>query len=155
MGWETGVTLGAGAVGAFANTKNAEAESKAIAETAENNASNIANKTSRNIGSLETSFLKGGIALTGGGGPAAIFQQAAQQGSTDIQRTISNANASINDTMNKARTQSLNTLAATWSKAGPGFVDDARLAWNGMEVGTLDPMADASLPWSTQYKGWA
>lgn len=155
MGWESGVTLGAGAVGAYANTQNAEEASSAIAQSAENNAQNIANKTSRNLGSLETSFIRGGIALTGAGGPAAVFQQAAQQGATDIQRTIANANASISDTMNKARSKSLDTLATTWSKAGPGFVDEARMAWNGMEVGNLDPAADASLPWSTNYKGWA
>src|ERR1700749_897948 len=110
MGWETGVSLGAGAVGAFANTETAIAGTKAIAQQAEYESQNIANKTSRNIGTLETSFLKGGIALTGTGVPAAIFQQAAQQGNTDIQRTISNANTSISDTMARARTQSLNTI---------------------------------------------
>ena len=148
MGWETGVSLGASAVSAFTNTQGAVAQSKAIAQTAENQAANLANKTSRTEGSLETSFMRGGIALTGTGGPAAIFQQAAQQGQTDIQRTIDNANASISDTMAKARTQSLNTIAGGFSKLGSGTIskgiDDAwqgsflQSAWNGM-TGILDP----------------
>ena len=106
MGWETGVSLGAGAVSALSNTQSAVAQSKAIAQSAEYTASNLANKTSRTEGTLETSFLKGGIALTGTGGPAAVFQQAAAQGQTDIQRTIDNANASASATRwRKARTQ--------------------------------------------------
>jgi hypothetical protein len=139
VGWESGISLGASAVSAFANTENAVAQSKGIAQTAENQATNLANKTSRNIGSLETSFLKGGIALTGTGGPAAVFQQAGQQGITDISRTISNANASIEDTMNKARTQSLNTIASGFSKLGAGTIQAAvGSAWNGL-TGNPDP----------------
>lgn len=154
MGWETGISLGANAVSSFAGTEGAVAESKAIAQTGENNASNIANRTSRNIGGLETSFLKGGIALTGMGGPAAVFQQAGQQGITDIGRTISNANASIEDTMNKARTTSLNGIASGFSKLGAGTITNAvdqayqgswlQSAWNGMS-GNLDPSPQGNM----------
>lgn len=148
MGWETGISLGASAVGAFANTENAVAQTKGIAQSAENTASNIANRTSRNIGSLETSFLKGGIALTGAGGPATVFEQAGEQGNIDIQRTIDNANASIKDTMNRARTTSLNGIAQGFSKLGPGTITKAidqayqgswlQSAWNGL-AGNPDP----------------
>ena len=82
MGWETGVTLGAGAVGAYADTQNGLAQSKAISQSAEYAATNLANKTSRTEGSLETSFLKGGIALTGKGGVADVFKQAGAQGAS-------------------------------------------------------------------------
>lgn len=162
MGWETGISLGAAGIGAIANTENAQAQSSAIAESAENSAANIANKTSRTIGSLETSFLKGGISLDGAGGTAAIFAQAGQQGQTDIHRTIDNANASIADTMNKARTTSLNSIATSFGKLGTGSIADGidkaydgswlQSAWNGMS-GPLDPMADSSLPWSTSFTG--
>jgi len=148
MGWETGITLGASAIKGVADIDNAKSESSAIAASAENTATNQANQTSRNIGSLETSFLKGGIALTGGGGPAAFFQQAAAQGTTDISRTISNANASISNTMNAARTTSLNGLGQSFSKIGVGTIGSAvntayqgswlQTAWNGI-AGNPDP----------------
>lgn len=154
MGWESGVTLGAGAVSAFTNTQSGIAQSKAIAQSAEYTASNLANKTSRTEGSLETSFLKGGIALTGAGGPAEVFKQAGEQGITDIQRTIDNANASIADTMNQARSKSLNTIAGGFSKLGAGTITTAidqayqgswlQSAWNGMS-GNLDPSPQGSM----------
>ena len=148
MGWETGISLGASAVGGFENIQNAKSQSKAIATSAEYTASNMANQTSRNIGSLEASFLKGGIALTGGGGPAAIFQQAGQQGNLDIQRTIDNANASISNTMSSARTAALGGIAQGFSKIGAGTISNTvdklyqgswlQSAWNGI-TGNPDP----------------
>lgn len=147
MGWETGVSLGASAVQGWSAVNNAEAESKAFAQTAENQASNIADKTSRNIGTLTTSFLKGGIAL-GGAGTTAILEQAAQQGNTDIQRTIDNANATIKNTMNAARSKSLETIAGAYSKLGAKTISDQanslwqgswlQGAWNGLS-GDTDP----------------
>lgn len=148
MGWESGISMGANAVNSFVQTQNAVAQTKGIAESAENTAQNLANKTSRTEGTLETSFLKGGIALTGSGGPAAVFQQAAAQGTTDIQRTIDNANSSISNTMNSARTAALNGIAQGFSKLGSGTLSTQvdqmyqgswlQSAWNGM-TGNLDP----------------
>lgn len=139
MGWETGVTLGADAVTAFTNTQSGLAQSKAISQSAEYTASNIANKTSRNIGTLETSFLKGGIALTGSGATEDVFKQAAAQGQTDIQRTIDNANANISNTVGADRAKSLSTIAGGFSKLAPGTISSALTqAWNGM-TGNLDP----------------
>lgn len=148
MGWETGISLGANSVSGFANIDNAKAETSAIAQSADNTAQNIANKTSRTEGTLETSFLKGGIGLTGAGGPAAFFQQAAKQGTTDIQRTIDNANASISNTMNAARTQSLNSIGQTIGKLPTGSITNTvnqayqgswlQSAWNGI-TGNPDP----------------
>lgn len=153
MGWETGVSLGASAIGSFATTENAVAQSKATAATAENVSANLANKTSRTLGSLETSFARGGISLDGVGGTQAVFAQAGQQGITDIHRTIDNANASIADTMNKARTTALTGLANAWGKIPAATINSAvQTAWNG-QSGPLDPMADSSLPWSTNYQG--
>lgn len=147
MGWETGVSLAGSAVQGFATMNNAEAQGNAMAATAENSAANIANKTSRNIGTLETSFLKGGIAL-GGAGTSAVFAQAGQQGQTDISRTIDNANASIANTMSAARTSSLNGIANSYSKLGPGTMSKVadqlysgswlQSAWNGLD-GNPDP----------------
>lgn len=148
MGWETGVSLGATGVGAIAGINNAEAQTKAIAQSAEYTASNIANKTARTEGTLETSFLKGGIALTGAGGTSAVFQQAGAQGITDISRTIDNANASISNTMNAARTGALNSIAGGFGKLGSGVIAGAldqaysgswlQSAWNGI-TGNPDP----------------
>lgn len=139
MGWETAISLGANALSAFNTTNNAKAQTGAIAATAENQAANLANKTSRTEGSLETSFIKGGIALTGAGGPAAVFGQAAAQGSTDIQRTIDNANSSIANTMNEARTKALTTIAGGVSKIGAGTIQNGLTsAWNGI-MGNPDP----------------
>lgn len=139
MGWETGISSAAGGINAVIGINNAEAQTKAIAQSAEYTASNMANKTSRTEGSLETSFLKGGIALTGTGGTAAIFQQAAAQGSTDIQRTIDNANASIYNTMNSARSKSLDVIGQSWGKLGAGTIASTlKSAWNGM-TGNPDP----------------
>lgn len=150
MGWETGISLGASGISGFANTQNAKAETSAMAESAENTVANQANQTSRTIGTLETSFLKGGIAL-GGAGTNAFFTQAGQQGQTDISRTITNATASINNTMNASRTQSLNAIGAAFGKISPtaasGAIEDAEdgfkksplmQAWNGM-TGNTDP----------------
>lgn len=152
MGWETGVTLGASAVQGFATMNNAEAVGKATAQSADNTAANLANKTSRNIGTLETSFLKGGIAL-GGAGTSAIFAQAGQQGQTDISRTIDNANASISNTMNTARTSALNGIASAYGKLGPGTMTKVadqlysgswlQSAWNGIS-GNPDPSPNGS-----------
>lgn len=152
MGWETGITLGAAGIQSMVGISNAKAQTKAIAQTAENQADNLANKTSRNIGALETSFLKGGISLDGVGGTQAVFQQAGQQGMTDIHRTIDNANASIADTMNKARSASLETIAKAYGKVDFNNVGDSidklydgsalQDAWNGLgqDVGSwLDP----------------
>lgn len=166
MGWETGVSLASSALQSFGTTQTAKAQSKAIAQTAENQATNMANQTSRNIGALETSFLKGGIALTGEGGPAAFFQQAGQQGTIDIDRTIANANASINDTMNAARTKSLDGIAGAWGKIPASSMDTAissawqgswlQSAWNGI-TGNPDPSPmgpnQTQLPW--QQPGWS
>src|ERR1700719_261000 len=100
MGWETGISLGANAVSGFMNTENALSQSKAIAQSADYTAANMANKTSRTEGTLETSFIKGGIALgSGTGGTTAVFEQAGAQGITDIGRTITNANNSISNTL--------------------------------------------------------
>lgn len=148
MGWESELSMASSSVGAVTKTNDAIASSKAIAETAENSAQNIADRTSRNIGSLENSFLRGGIALTGTGGPAAIFSQAAAQGNTDISRTLSNANAQISNTMNTARTAALNGIAQGASKLSSGSVNSTvqqlysgswlQSAWNGI-TGDPDP----------------
>lgn len=153
MGWETGISLGANAVSSFAATSNAQAESKSIAATAENVVANQANQTSRNIGSLETSFLKGGIALNGGAGTSAFFNQAAQQGQTDISRTIDNANASIANTMSAARTKALSSIGQGFAKLGSGTISAAvnqayqgswlQSAWNGLS-GNPDPSPQGS-----------
>lgn len=152
MGWETGISLGASAVQGLGTLNNAEATTKAMAQSADNTVANMANKTARTEGTLETSFLKGGIALGGAGGTSAVFQQAGQQGQTDIQRTIDNANANINNTMNTARGAVLDGLGKSFSKLGPGTLSagiaslyqgsDLQSAWNsvGQDVGgMLDP----------------
>jgi hypothetical protein len=82
------------------------------------------------------------------GGTGAVFEQAGQQGKTDIARTISNANASISNTMNEARTKALTGIAAGFTKLGTGSIDSAvstaysgswlQSAWNGM-TGNPDP----------------
>lgn len=151
MGWETGISLGASAVQGFAGMNNARAVTGAMAQSAENEAANIANKTVRNIGTLETSFLKGGIAL-GGAGTAAVFQQAREQGQTDIHRTIDNANANINNTFNSARSSVLKGLGDAFGKLGTGTISNGvnslyqgswlQDEWNGLgqDVGSeLDP----------------
>ena len=148
MGWESAVSMGSTAVNSVVTTNNAVAQTKAIAQSAENSASNIANQTSRTEGSLETSFLKGGIGLTGGGLTAAAFAQAAGKGQTDIQRTIDNANASISNTMVEARSKALNGIAGSFSKLGAGTTTGAveqaysgswlQSAWNGL-TGNPDP----------------
>jgi len=147
MGWETGVSMGASAINAFSTIDNAKAETKAIAQSAEYNSQNIANKTSRNIGTLETSFIRGGIALGGAGGAAEsnVFIQAAEQGETDINRTISNANASISNTMNAARTQALTGIAGSFAKLGSGTITNTlSSAWNGL-TGNTDPSPGSSV----------
>ena len=148
MGWETGISLGANAVSGFENTENALASSKAIAQSADYTAANMANKTSRTEGTLETSFIKGGIALDNLGGTKAVFEQAGTQGITDINRTVSNANASISNTLNASRTQVLNGIAGGFSKLGSGTITGAvaqaysgswlQSAWNGIN-GNPDP----------------
>lgn len=141
--------MGATGINAIATTEAALAQSKAIAATADNTAANLANKTTRNIGTLETSFIKGGISLDNLGGTQAVFAQAGQQGLTDIHRTIDNANASINDTMAKARTQALGSIAASAGKI-PNSAYESVISnntfgtdsWNGLgqSVGSgLDP----------------
>ncbi len=139
MGWETGISLGATAVGGVINTENTLAQTKAMAQSADNSVANIANKTSRTEGSLETSFIRGGIALNGTGGPAAVFAQAAAQGNTDIQRTIDNTNSAISNTVNEGRSKTLNGIAQGFSKLGAGTISGAiGSAWNGLS-GNLDP----------------
>lgn len=161
MGWETGISLGANAVSGFVNTNNALAQSKAIAQSADNAAANMANKTSRTEGTLTASFIKSGIALDNLGGTKAVFEQAGQQGITDIQRTISNANASISNTMSTARTQTLNGLAGGFAKLGSGTIAGAvdkaysgswlQSAWNGIN-GNPDP-SPQGWDWQTEGQG--
>lgn len=148
MGWETGISLGANAVTGVMNTDNALAQTKAIAQSADYTAANLANKTSRTEGTLETSFIKGGIALDNLGGTNAVFSQAGAQGITDINRTVSNANNSISNTLNASRTQVLNGIAGGFSKLGSGTITNAissayggswlQSAWNGI-TGNPDP----------------
>lgn len=148
MGWETGISMGANAVSSYENTQNAVAQTKGIAQSAEYNIANIANKTARNEGTLESSFIKGGIALDNLGGTKAVFEQAGAQGFTDINRTVANATASISNTMNSARTQSLNGIANGFAKLGSGTIAGAvdqaysgswlQSAWNGIS-GNTDP----------------
>jgi len=122
MGWESAISLAASGLGAINTTNNALSQSSAIAQSADYTAQNLANKTSRTEGTLETSFIKSGIALNGAGGPAAIFAQAAAQGNTDIQRTINNANSSISNTMSEARTKALTSIAGGIGKLGSGAI---------------------------------
>lgn len=109
MGWETVVLAGFNAMQAVGQVKQGKAEAKAIAREAEINASNVAQNTLRTAGDLKVSFLQSGLTLEGG--PTDILTQAFEQGYTDIGRIKSNADASIKNTMSKARTAALTTLA--------------------------------------------
>ena len=96
MGWETGVSLGANTafVSGFANTEETRWRKRRALRRRRRGTkqANSANTTSRHSGSLEPSYVRGGIALTRAGGPATVIEPAGQQGSTDISRTIANAN---------------------------------------------------------------
>lgn len=133
MGWETGITLAAGAASGYNKFQQGEAQSNAIVQQGENEAKNEADTTVRRLGSLETSFTHGGIALDNLGGTSAIFQQAAAQGMTNINRTISNANATSSNAFNSARTASLESIASGFKGIGTGTYTSAlNTAANGI-----------------------
>lgn len=150
MGWETGISLGFNALQGFNKMQAGKAEASAIEQQGENVAQNEADTTVRKLGSLETSFAHGGIALDNLGGTAAIFQQAAKQGYTNIHRTIDNANTEAQNSFNAARTSSLESIASGFQKFGvPGGIgstvtEQAAYALNDMGFGNtaydmLDP----------------
>lgn len=152
MGWETGVSLGFNALQGFNKMQAGSAQAGAQVQTGENVAQNEADTTARKIGSLQTSFLHSGIALDNIGGTAAVFQQAATQGYTNINRTIGNANAEASNTYNAARTASLESIASGFKQFGPpntagvgdGLKSNAAYALNDMGYGNtaydmLDP----------------
>lgn len=149
MGWETGVSLGFNALQGFNKMQQGVAQSNAIAKTGENVAQNEADATVRKIGSLQTSFLHSGIALDNIGGTSAVFQQAATQGYTNIQRTIANADAESANSFNAARTASLESIAHGLNKfgapsGGDGLKENTAYALNDMGYGNtaydmLDP----------------
>lgn len=123
MGWETGVSLGFNALSGYNKIQQGNAQSEAIAQQGEQEAQNYADATTRRLGSLETSFTHGGIALDNLGGTSAIFQQAANQGITNINRTINNANAASSNAFNAARTASLESIASGFKSMGAGAID--------------------------------
>jgi hypothetical protein len=119
MGWETGVSLGFNALSGINKMQQGSAQAQAQVQTGENVAQNEADATVRKIGGLQSSFLHSGIALDNIGGTAAVFQQAATQGYTNISRTISNTNAEASNTYNAARTASLESIASGFKQFGP------------------------------------
>lgn len=151
MGWESGVTLGFGAVQGFNKMAAGQDQAKATVQQGEQVAQNEADTTVRKIGSLESSFTHGGIALDSMG-PQAIFQQAAKQGYTNIGRTIENTNTESQNYVNAARTSSLESIASGFTKIGANKIDSTvsdlwqgswlQDAWHegGQDVGSmLDP----------------
>lgn len=152
MGWETGVSLGFNALQGFNKMQQGNAQAQAIVQSGQNVAQNEADATSRKIGTLQTSFLHSGIALDNIGGTSAVFQQAATQGYTNINRTISNTNAEASNTFNAARTASLESIASGFKKfgapnlgsVGDEFKSQSAYALNDMGYGNtaydmLDP----------------
>ena len=131
MGWETGVSLGFNALSGYNKIQQGKAQSEAIAQQGEQEAQNYADATTRRLGSLETSFTHGGIALDNLGGTSAIFQQAANQGITNINRTINNANAASSNAFNAARTASLESIASGFKSMGAGGSLDKGLSSAG------------------------
>lgn len=165
MSWETIVSGGSKLIGAFNTTNSGKAQADAIVTEGEQRAQNIADNTVRNIGKLKTSFLQSGIALDDVGGTQAVFAQAAQQGYTDIGRTISNANASAKNTYSAGRSAALDALLKGTGgslldggkEAGDGWLSGGS-TWNGLgqETGSwLDPspVGPYQSPLSSSYWG--
>lgn len=132
MGWETAAIAGFQILGASNTMEAGKANAQAIADQGTQQAKTIADNTLRRAGTLQTSFLQGGIVLDDG--PKSVISQAFGQGYTDINRTVTNANNSAANTYNTARTKALSSLASGASSIiggsdiGGGFGSD----WNGL-----------------------
>lgn len=130
MGWETGVTSLMSAYQNYQKTNQAEDTANAQVQEGEYKASNIADNTLRTAGKLQTSFLQGGISLDGG--PNAVIQQAFAKGTTDINRTLTNANNQSASTINGARTAALSMLSQTFMGSTGGAAGDSQGVSSGL-----------------------
>ena len=118
MGWETGVSSVFNAIQTSNALNTAQANAKAQTLQGQYQAQNIADNTVRAAGTLESSFLQGGISLQGG--PQAVLAQAFAKGTTDISRTVTNANNQASNTINQARTNALSQIANQFMKSSGG-----------------------------------
>lgn len=120
MGWETGVTSLVGAFNSFQSTNQASATANAQIKQGEYEAANIADNTVRKAGTLQTSFLQSGIVLDSASQASQLVQQAFAKGTTDIGRTLDNANNAAANTMSAARTKALQSLGSSFSALSAG-----------------------------------
>jgi vacuolar-type H+-ATPase subunit H len=122
MGWATAAMAGFSLLQASNTIEQGKAQASAYAQQGTYQAKQIADNTVRKAGTLQTSFLQSGITLDGGA--QEVLSQAFGQGTTDINRTIDNANNQSKNIMNQARTKALSSMAsmATMAAMGGGSV---------------------------------
>lgn len=143
MGWETAVSSAANAFQVSNNLNTADAQAKALITSAGYQTQNIADNTVRQAGSVESSFLQGGISLQGG--PSQLLAQIFAKGQTDITRTATNANNASSNLMNSARTNALSSIAQQFMRSSGGSSGlSSGLSnasnWAGQKIGgALDP----------------
>lgn len=148
MGWETAAQTGFSLLSASNKLDQGNDQANAIAQEGNEKSQDIADNTLRSVGKLQSSFLQSGLTLDAG--TQNIINQAFAKGTTDIGRTVDNANNASKNAYNTARTAALTTLASgAVSTAGGGakvggFLDSttSSLVNNGIgqTVGSwLDP----------------
>lgn len=120
MGWETGAAAGFSILSASNKIDQGKAQAQALADQGTYQEKNIADNTVRTAGKLQTSFLQGGIALDDVGGTSAVLSQAFTQGTTDINRTQTNADNASKNAITAARSAALETLAQGLGASGLG-----------------------------------
>ena len=118
MGWETAVSSAFNAFSTSNQLNTAEANAKAVTTSGQYQVQNIADNTVRQAGTAESSFLQGGISLSGG--VQQVLQQIYAKGNTDISRTATNADNQASNIVNSARTSALNNIAQQFMRSTGG-----------------------------------
>jgi|GEM_PF-6594901 len=118
MGWETAVSSAFNAFQTNNQLKTAEANANAVTTSGDYQVQNIADNTVRQAGTVQSSFLQGGISLQGG--PQQVLQQIYAKGNTDIARTATNSNNQASNIVNAARTNALNSIAQQFMRSTGG-----------------------------------
>lgn len=115
MSWETAATQAFSGISSLTQMQSGSANANAAIKEGEYKAQNIADNTVRKMGTISTSFAQSGIAIDDS--VKQILSQAAGQGSTDIGRTIDNANATSANSYNSARAKALSGLGGNLIKS--------------------------------------